>query len=80
MPLYQYEGSSFSWEDIERFVAPAFAAFLTAARSDFIRVAEEGGAPDELIDMLDSLNEGRQYKGIDDLHQDLITMGHVTAD
>jgi hypothetical protein len=78
MPLYQYGGSAFLWKDVEQYIAPAFEEYPTAARSDLIRTAEEHGAPDELVDLLDSLNEARQYSGVDELRQDLVSMGHVT--
>jgi hypothetical protein len=78
MPLYHYSGEAFPWSEIEPYVVPAFAGYGSAARSDFLRAAEELGAPDALIDLLDSLNEGRQYAGLDDLRRDLVAMGHVT--
>lgn len=77
MPLYRYQGHPFPWQEIERYVAPAFAGYATAVRSDFLRVASEQGAPDDLIDLLDSLNEGKPYADLEELREDLVAMGYV---
>jgi hypothetical protein len=79
MPLFEYQGRAFTWEEIEPLIAPAFAAGSGAVRPELIRAVEDQGAPDALIDLLDSLNEGRQYRSAEDLRRDLESMGHVSG-